>query len=97
MKCEAYALFRRQFSEIEGLQKASTLSYYADPLPRGVALYVREESSCGTKAESCVCPDLSVSYAAKLLQLACENNFGLGAWLDLLNDQGIRYQLVPAV
>ena len=93
----ASAQFVRQFSEIEGLQKPCTLSYFTEPLPRGVSLLVKEESSCGIKSESCVCPDLTVSFANKLMQLAFENNFGLGAWLELLNDQGVRYQVVPVV
>lgn len=94
---ELSARFVRQFSEIEGLQKPCTLSYFTDPLPRGVSLLVKEESSQGIKSESCVCPDLTVDYATKLMQLAFENNFGLGTWLELLQDRGIRYQIVPAV
>ena len=92
----AAAQFSRHFSEIEGLQKESLLSYYAEPLPNGVTLCVEETTQDGKKAESCVCPNLSAKLATNILQLACENNFGLGAWYDLLRDQEISFQIVPA-
>lgn len=90
----AAAQFSRHFSEIEGFQKESLLSYYAEPLPRGVTLCVEETTQNGKKSESCICPDLSAKLATTLLQLACENNFGLGVWYDLLRDQNIKFQIV---
>lgn len=95
--CNTDIKFSRHFSEIEGLQKPSIVSYYAEPLPSGVALSVKEESENSTKAEFCICPDLTGAFATKLLQLAYENNFGLGCWFNLLDDLGIRYSVVPSI
>ncbi len=90
------AQFSRRFSEIKGLQKASIVSYYFDSLPCGTVLCVEEESAAGKKTEACICQNLNEILAANLLQLACENNFGLGTWFDLLNEQGIQYNICPA-
>lgn len=88
------AMYSHRFSEIEGLQKARTLSYYAYPRPNGVALCVEVETDNGKRSETCICPNLSSTYARNLLKLAYENSFGLGTWLDMLEDHGIPFKMI---
>lgn len=81
--------YTRTYSEIEGLQRAHTVSYSAAAVPQGVLLQAEREQVGEVERESVLCPGESPSRLAGALLCLSENSVELAQWLEALSDMGI--------
>lgn len=87
--------YTRTYSELKGLQKSRTLIYTVVATPDGALISLEQRGEDGVNSEHCLCPSLSLTVARRLLRYAYENSFGLGCWLDMLEDLSVPYIRMP--
>ena len=76
----------RTYSELEGLQRAHTLIYYAATTPQGVLMELRCEQAGRVHSSAVLTPEGSFGRVMQLLRYLCENGIGQEQWLDVLDD-----------
>ena len=82
----------RTYSELEGLQHAHTLIYYAATTPQGVRMEVRCEQAGRVRSSAVLVPETSFARVMQLLRYLCENGIGQEQWLEVLDDVSQPYQ-----
>ncbi len=76
----------RTYSELEGLQHAHTLIYYAATTPQGVLMELRCEQAGRVRSSAVLAPEGSFGRVMQLLRYLCENGIGQEQWLEVLDD-----------
>lgn len=76
----------RTYSELEGLQHAHTLIYYAATTPQGVVMELRREQDGRVHSSAVLTPPGSFARVMLLLRYLCENGIEQGQWLEVLDD-----------
>ena len=76
----------RTYSELEGLQHAHTIIYYAATTPQGVVMELRREQDGRVYSSAVLTPPGSFARAMLLLRYLCENGIGQEQWLEVLDD-----------
>ena len=84
----------RTYSELEGLQHACTLVYYAAATPQGVLAQLRREQGGKVRSSAVLVPADSFGRVMVLLRYLCENGVGPEQWLEVLEDVHQPYQLL---
>lgn len=91
MKTVDSCCYTHTFSEIQGLQVGRTLTYSVSVGAAGPLFLLEQKTADQFASEACICPSVSPTDAFSLLKYLYENNFGLGCWLDLLDDLNISH------
>lgn len=91
MGAEEYCAYTRAYSEIEGLQIRHTLTYSASRAGSGAVLALRAEQGGNCCTSSIYCPQCRFERVMNLMRYLCENGVGMGQWLEVLEDAGLRY------
>ena len=76
----------RTYSELEGLQRAHTLIYYASTTPQGVVMELRREQDGHVHSSRVLAPPDSFARVMQILRYLCENGIGQEQWLEVLDD-----------
>ena len=76
----------RTYSELEGLQHAHTLIYYAATTPQGVLMELRREQDGRVRSSAVLAPEGSFARVMLVLRYLCENGIGQEQWLEVLDD-----------
>lgn len=92
MKIVEPCRYTRTYSEIQGLQIGRTLTYSVSHGDNGPLFLLEQKTADNVSTEACICPSVSLTDALSLLRYLYENSFGLGCWLDLLDDLNIAYR-----
>ena len=98
-KGERYVMTKREccryirtYSELEGLQRAHTLIYYAATTPQGVVMELRREQDGRVRRSMALAPADSFARVMRILRYLCENGIGQEQWLEVLDDVQQPYQ-----
>lgn len=92
MKTVEPCSYTRIYSEIQGLQTGRTLTYSVSHGDNGLLFLLEQKIADEVATEACICSSVSLTDGCSLLKYLYENSFGLGCWLDLLDDLNIAYQ-----
>lgn len=86
-----YCCYTRPYSYIKGLQAAHTLYYSASVEEEGIVLTVEQKQGVECRAEQAFCPAGDFRALMTLMRYLSENGVGLGQWMNVLDDAGLKY------
>lgn len=86
MKSKEYCCYIRTYSELEGLQQASTVSYSGYAVEGGVVMELRREQSGRPGQTLTLFLGHSFPQAMRLLRYLCENGVAPQQCLEVLQD-----------
>ena len=95
MTGKEYCRYIRTYSELKGLQHARTVLYCASTLPQGVLVELRREQDGRVSRSRVLTPADSFAQVMPLLRYLCENGVEPGQWLEVLQDLGQPFRLIP--
>lgn len=94
MNQNSACMYTNYFSAIEGFQKQSIITYYAEDTPDGVFFRLMQKGDFTEHTESCLCPSISLESGKHVLKYIWENRIGVGCWYEILHDLDIPFTVV---
>ena len=95
MIVKEYCRYVRSYSELEGLQRARTVYYSASRTPEGVLMELEQLDAGRHTCSRILCPGVEFARAMRLTRYLCENGVEPGQWLEVLQDLGQPFRLIP--
>ena len=87
----------RCYSELDGLQRAKTLTCSVIAKNGGSAIVLTSKSKENVDTETCLLPETPYERAKDIATMLVENSLEIGIWMDVLEEIGVKYVPVESL
>lgn len=87
----------RCYSELNGLQRAKTLTCSVIARNGGSAIVMTSRFKENVDSETCFLPETPYEKAKDIATMLVENSFEINIWTDILEELGIKFVPVDAI